>query len=253
MSRAAGTNDQWRLGDARRADSSGSHTSESVKTCRAVVAARALGGGSAPLPQLPHGAVPSGHGRPGRPPRCPRHPAAAVGVHARCPGPGCPEGPCGVRGRCDVCLDRDYLRRSTSASCRPRGCPTAPDATAAVRTVVVAAAGSAVAGGPRHALAVSGCGCPDGCGSVQCPDPGQCPLCIRTAGVRPRYCRSRRVSAAIGIGRRAGVRWWDVATAGTPGRPGGQSAAEAARARRSWPAGPGPGPPRRSTRPTATP
>jgi hypothetical protein len=76
-----------------------------------------------------------------------------------------------------------------------------PDTTAAVRTAVVAAARSAVADGPRHALAVSGCGCPDGCGSVQCPDPGQCPLCIRNCGhlaVHPDGWVSGRDTAATG-------------------------------------------------------
>jgi hypothetical protein len=61
----------------------------------------------------------------------------------------------------------------------------------------------------------------DGCRSIRCPaaprNRGRCP--DRT--VHRGHCRSLRMSAARGSGRRAGVRWWDAATASKRSGAGG--------------------------------
>jgi hypothetical protein len=67
---------------------------------------------------------------------------------------------------------------------------------------------------------------------------------VRTAVDTAGHCRSLRASAAIGGGRRAGVRWWGAATAGTPGRAGAGACRRVRHARRSWLAAPAPTPPR---------
>jgi hypothetical protein len=99
---------------------------------------------------------------------------------------------------------------------------------------------------PPQPATVSGCGHPDGCSGVRCSrcwrNRGRCP-----DGAVPRgRCRSLRVSAATGSGRLTGVRWSGAATAARPAGAVGRAARGAARAHRSWPAAPGPGPPRRS-------
>jgi hypothetical protein len=88
-------------------------------------------------------------------------------------------------------------------------------------------------GRPRRCPGVRGCW--RSCG--RCPVE-QCPP--RTGG--------RCMSAATGSGRLTGVRWWGAATAARPAGAARQAAGGAARAHRSWPAAPGPGPPRRSAR-----
>jgi hypothetical protein len=111
----------------------------------------------------------------------------------------CPEGPPGVRRwDADVRLAHVQLSRSTSAPSPTAPLPgchrTRPPQCAARLQDLLPQ--SAVAGCPWHLWPCPGCGCPDGCGSVRCPDPAAVSTlhpalrspgdAVRTAGVRPR-------------------------------------------------------------------